>query len=246
MASKLTSSSLTSYASNASPTFTGTVKTNEIDTVSPNNAVNVLSNLNVYGELRVDTIGNYDSLPSSISFVTPCVIGAALSNQPLTVNGTLIAKNVTISDTLSCNALSVTGFIPAKPYVSGRVATTGGTPSSVSGSLLTIGTPGTTVFNNYGFITPVLSRGTAGAVNSFIYTFTWTGAHPLGTNYAVFAQFQTGSSGSSSQAQSLQPTGIITTNVTSSTSFNVWIRTPLDATYNNVLVDGTFYVHTVP
>ena len=70
------------------------VKTNEIDTVSPNNAVNVLSNLNVYGELRVDTIGNYDSLPGSISFVNPCVIGTALSNQPLTVNGTLIAKTL--------------------------------------------------------------------------------------------------------------------------------------------------------
>ena len=155
-------------------------------------------------------------------------------------------KNVTISETLSCNALSVTGFIPAKPYVSGRVATTGGTPSSVSGSILTIGTAGTTSTTNYGFITPVLSRGTAGATNAFIYALTWTGAHPLGTNYAVYAQFHTGPTGSSSQAQSLQPTGKITTNVTSSTSFNVWIRTPLNETYNNVLVDGTFYVHTVP
>jgi hypothetical protein len=154
--------------------------------------------------------------------------------------------NPTFTGTLTCSNLTVNGFIAAKPYVSLRVATSGGTPSSVSGSTLTIGTAGTTTLTNNGFITPVLSRGTAGATNAFIYTFTFATPHPLGTNYAVFAQFATGATGSSSQAQSLQPTGVITTNVTSSTTFNVWIRTPLDATYNNVLVDGTFYVHTVP
>ena len=122
------------------------------------------------------------------------------------------------------------------------MTTSGGTPTTLNAhNAQVIGTPGTSTVASYGYSTTVsLAHGTAGAANAFIYTFTWTGAHPLGTNYSVFAQFQTGATATS------LPLGVITTNVTSSTSFNVWIRTSLNTTFNNVLVDGTFYVYTVP
>ncbi len=66
-------------------TANGIIKTNDIEAISPNNAVNIKNNLNVYGDIRVDTIGNYDSTPSTISFISPCIIGTELSNQPLSV-----------------------------------------------------------------------------------------------------------------------------------------------------------------
>ena len=123
-----------------------------------------------------------------------------------------------------------------------RVVTGGGTPTTISATtgLPVIGTPGFSVINQYGFITNVtLARGSAGATNAFIYTFTWPTPHPLGINFIVNAVFRTGGSADP------QPIGVITTNVTSSTSFNVWIRTTLGTT-PNMFADGSFYVYTVP
>ena len=187
------------------------------------NDVTVDCDLALGATLLVDTINT--SLADQITVQDNVVIGSTATNKNLTLNGNL----------------SITGSISAKPYVSLRVVTAGGTASTnPSGSTLTIGTPGTTSLVNSGYNTTVaVTRGTAGAANAFIYTFTWTGAHPLGASYAVFAQLQTGSTSSST------PIGVITTNTTSSTSFNVWIRATV-GTVANVLVDGTFYVHTVP
>jgi hypothetical protein len=135
--------------------------------------------------------------------------------------------------------LSLTGFLSAKPYISLRVATTGGTASTVSGSTVTIGTPGTVTLTQLGYnTTSVCTRGTAGSTNYFLYTFTWTGAHPLGSNYVPNVIYQTGATSSA------QPLGVITTNVTS-TSITVWLRATV-GTVSNVLQDGTFYVYTVP
>ena len=57
--------------------------------------------------------------------------------------------------------------------------------------------------------------------------------HPAGSNYMVFAQARTGSSGTAAF--------MCTTNVTGSTSLNVWCRS-----YANALQDGDFFVFTVP
>ena len=196
-----------------------------VDTITKRlaNEVTVDCDLAVGATLLVDTINT--SLADQITVQDNVVIGSTATNKNLTLNGNL----------------SITGSISAKPYVSLRVITSGGTASTnPSGSTLTIGTPGTTSLVNNGYNTTVsLARGTAGATDAFVYTFTWTGAHSLGNNYAVAVIFRTGSTSDSA------PVGVITTNVTSSTSFNVWIRATV-GTVANVLVNGSFYVYTVP
>jgi hypothetical protein len=157
------------------------------------------------------------------------------SGQTQLYNSLDVTGNTTIGGNLT-----LTGYLAAKPFVSLRVATGAGTATTISAGLPVIGTPGFSILTQYGYIQNVsLARGTAGATNAFIYTFTWTTPHPLGINFIVNAVFRTGGSADS------QPIGVITTNVTSSTSFNVWIRTTLGTT-PNMFVDGTFYVYTVP
>ena len=159
------------------------------------------------------------------------------SGQTQLYNSLDVTGNTTIGGNLT-----LTGYLAAKPFVSLRVVTGGGTATTISAStgLPVIGTPGLSVINQYGYIQNAsLARGTAGATNAFIYTFTWPTPHPLGINFIVNAVFRTGSS------TDPQPIGVITTNVTSSTSFNVWFRTTLGTT-TNMFVDGTFYVYTVP
>ncbi len=84
-----------------------------------------------------------------------------------------------------------------------------------------------------------LAHGTVGDTNDLVYTFTWTGAHPLGTNYVVGAHFQTGGTAAAA------PIGVVSTNVTSSISFAVWIR-PSISSVSNVLVDDIVYVYAMP
>jgi hypothetical protein len=161
------------------------------------------------------------------------------SGQTQLYNSLDVTGNTTIGGNLT-----LTGYLAAKPFVSLRVATGAGTATTISAGLPVIGTPGFSILTQYGYIQNVsLARGTAGATNAFIYTFTWTTPHPLGVNFIVNAVFRTGGSAD------FQPIGVITTNVTSSTSFNVWIRTTLGSglgTTPNMFVDGTFYVYTVP
>ncbi len=104
-----------------------------------------------------------------------------------------------------------------------------------------IGTRGTATLANFSYnATVAITRGTATTSKAFIYTGTWTGAHPLGSSYAVFDQVQT------STRATYVTLGIITRNVTCSTSLNVWVRTTTVGANASVLVDGHFYVHTVP
>ena len=159
------------------------------------------------------------------------------------VSGTLYSAGpVTCNQTLSVGGnLTVTGYLSARPYISLRVATTGGTPSTVSGSpaTVTLGTPGTVTLTHLGTnTTTVCTRGTPGNTNYFLYTFTWTGAHPLGANFVPNVIYQTGATASA------QPLGVIAANVTS-TSITVWLRATVGKV-SNVLQDGTFYVYTVP
>jgi hypothetical protein len=184
--------------------------------------------------------------PSAASGVEIRSVGNAIlakvfdSGQTQLYNSLDVTGNTTIGGNLT-----LTGYLAAKPFVSLRVITGGGTPSTVNTSGVTIiGTPGASLVTPYGYNSNVtIARGTAGATNAFIYTFTWTTPHPLGINYIVNAVFRTGSS------TDPQPAGVITTNVTSSTSFNVWIRTTVGTTFPgtpNVFADRTFYVYTVP
>ena len=145
-----------------------------------------------------------------------------------------------LGDLSVTGSLTVSGPLTVKPYISLRVSTTGGTLSTVSGSTTTLGTPGTVSLTHLGFnTTTVCTRGTPGNTNYFLYTFTWTGAHPLGGNFAVGATYNTGSTGAT------QPIGIITANASNSTQITLWIRTTIGAV-TNVLMDGNFYVYSIP
>ena len=156
----------------------------------------------------------------------------------LSIDSTAILSIGAIDASSNCTIggnLTVNGFIAAKPYASLRVATAGGTPSTGT-TVGAIGKLGTVSLFQYGFLTNVsLSRGTAATTNLFLYSFTLPTAHPLGTNYIVNGGFRTGSSLDAS------PNAFLTFNVTSSTTFAVWIRSS-----TGILMDGNFYVYTVP
>jgi hypothetical protein len=168
-------------------------------------------------------------------------------SAPVEATGLYVSNNAVVNRNLTVvGNLALTGYLSAKPFVSLRVATGAGTATTLSATtgLPVIGTPGLGTLTQYGYVQNVsLARGNAGATNAFIYAFSWPTPHPLGTNYVVNAGFRT--SGSSD----LQPIGVITTNVTSSTTFALWIRTTLGSglgTTQNMFVDGNFYVYTVP
>ena len=161
------------------------------------------------------------TVPHSISILSNSTRDVII-NTPLIVN-----NNVTIS-----------GFLAAKPYISLKVTTSGGTPSTgitVYPAPTTIGTPGTATFVNIGYQTNVtLARGTPNATNWFLYTFSWTTPHPLGLNYSVGCTFQSGSTSTAS------PNAFFTANATA-TSITVWIRS-----VDNIVRDGNFYVYSIP
>jgi hypothetical protein len=156
--------------------------------------------------------------------------------SPLNIKSlsTVIDNGVTIGGNLT-----VSGFTNTKPYASLRVTTTGGgtfaTPSTGT-TVETIGTPGAVTLVQYGFLTNVsVARGSTGTTNLFLYSFTLPTAHPLGTNYIVNGGFYTAGS------LALSPNAFLTFNVASSTNFSVWVRSS-----TGILMDGNFYVYTVP
>ena len=196
-----------------------------------------LGNVNVNGILKAPQIR-----------VTGTDDGVTIQNT----DGTEVAKfhndfrcrmngNTSVLGDLSVTgSLTASGPLTVKPYISLCVSNTGGTLSTVSGSTTTLGTPGTVSLTHLGFNqTAVCTRGTPGNTNYFLYTFTWTGAHPQGSNFAVGATYNTGSTGAT------QPIGIITANATNSTQITLWIRTTI-GTVTNVLMDGNFYVYSIP
>jgi hypothetical protein len=145
-------------------------------------------------------------------------------------------RGVTIkTPTIIDSNLTVNGFISAKPYVSLKITTSGGTPSTLLNGVTTIGTPGASVGITCGYTSAVtLARGTPGATNAFLYTITWTTAHPLGSNYVVMCNFQGGSTTNSS------PNGFFRANGTSN-SITVWVRTS-----DGIIKDENLYVYSVP
>jgi hypothetical protein len=107
--------------------------------------------------------------------------------------------------------------------------------------LITTSTSGAVSFTNFGYITPTsISR--AGH-NNKAYTIAFP-AHPNGNNFAVIATAYTSGSSSWDGTNDF----ILTTKVESGgTGMSVWCRRP-GLAYNatNGLVDGSFYVYTVP
>ena len=134
--------------------------------------------------------------------------------------------------------LTVSGFTSAKPFASLRVITSTALPAvaSTGTTAALIGTPGTVSLTQYGFLTNVsCSRGVPATANLFLYSFTMPTAHPLGVNYIVSGCFQTGATSSPS------PNAFLSFNVSSATQFSVWVRSS-----TNILLDGSFFVYTVP
>ena len=182
--------------------------------------------------------------PENDTFVSPlkCIFNLATSKNDLPIDSTAnLAKGsiYTVGNSTIGGNLTVNCFIAAKPYVSFKVSTTGGVPSTVSGSTVTTRSPGTVTITNFGINASVVCTcGTFGASNSFLHTFTWTGAHQLGANFGANVFYYTTSTSST------QPVGVITTG-TSATSIGVWLRTTV-GTVSNVIQDGSFYVYSVP
>ena len=107
------------------------------------------------------------------------------SGQTQLYNSLDVTGNTTIGGNLT-----LTGYLAAKPFVSLRVITGGGTPSTAT----VIGTPGASAVVQYGFISNVaVTRGTVGGANAFLYTFIWATPHPLRTSYVPNAIYRTGS-----------------------------------------------------
>ena len=140
--------------------------------------------------------------------------GAFTSTGLANLNGgAYCAGDLTVTVSLTVAGLTV------RPYISLKATTYGGTPSSIVNSAVSLGTPGTVTMTQMCLNTsPVCTRGIPGKSNYLLYTFTWTGAHPLGANFVAHATFQTGGTPSSPPN-----TPLIITNVTS-TSIAVWIR----------------------
>ena len=93
--------------------------------------------------------------PKNDTFVSPlkCIFNLATSKNELSIDSTAILSIGAIDASSNCTIggnLTVGGFLVAKPYVSLRVGTSGGTPSTGT-STVTIGTPGTASFTQYGF-----------------------------------------------------------------------------------------------
>ena len=155
--------------------------------------------------MGIDTNTMWSSIPTS----TNQFRWYAGQTPVATLSGT---GNLDVTGTLTAGGVSVQN----KPYVAVRVAA----------NVILSG-------NNNGQIATANMSLQAGRASGQIYTFTFSPAHPDGTNYMVMATANTGATSSSFY--------VCTTKVESSTSFSVWCRNA-----SNTIVDGDFFVMTVP
>ena len=88
-----------------------------------------------------------------------------------------------------------------------------------------------TVTTNFGQASSITITRPNGANGLYLVTF--SPAHPNGSAYGVLATPFTGSSGNSSRSA--------TASVTSSSTFQVWIRH-----YDNTIIDSRFFAFTAP
>ena len=196
---------------------TGTTSINILD----NSDVEILSPLKIKSLSTIIDNGLSIGTAQSIN-----AFGLTVANSAIVNNNLIVTNNLTVNGSLTVN-----GFNVIKPYISLRITTSGGVASTTT----VIGTTGTTTVANYGYTSSVTTtRGTVGATNAFLYTFSWTTAHPLGANYAVMCNFQ------GSSTTNLSPNGFFRATGTSN-SISVWVRTS-----DGIIKDENFYVYSVP
>ena len=124
--------------------------------------------------------------------------------------------NVDGSLTVAAN-LTVTGFYPVKPWIALYVQ-----GNAISTAI------------NVGFLAPSAFTMTR---PSSAYTFTFTTPHPNGNNFQIFATARTNGGASAFFVCTVK----VETDSTAGTKFTVWCRNAA-----NAIVDGDFYVHTIP
>jgi len=196
-------------------TLYGNLTVGKIFNITGNTQVTVDSQLAVNNDLLVDTIRANNPTTALVTFVDQCAIGTTASNKPLTVNGSLTAKAALVQNDLSVSGnLSVTGFYPHKPYVAFYFT---------GGQISTSNVPG---------FVPRANITMDPRNNNELYAFTFSPAHPNGTNYMVMVTARTGSSSTYFYC---------TANATANNRFLVWCRTS-----PNALVNGEYYVQTIP
>ena len=116
------------------------------------------------------------------------------------------------------NNLTVSGFYPIKPWVALYVA---------SNAIQTATAVGHVAPSNF-----TLTHATNG-----LYSFTFTPAHPNGNNFQIFVTSRT----SGTATAFCVCTAKVETDSTAGTKFTVWCRNA-----SNAIIDGDFWVHTVP
>jgi len=173
--------------------------------------------------VTVDTLTHNNNTADELT-----VIGDLAVSEDLVVDSikTNYANELTIKDNMviGSNALnnnltvygnlSISGFYPHKPYVAFYF-----TAGAISSS------------NVPGFV-PRVNITMDPRNNNELYAFTFSPAHPNGTNYMVMVTARTGSSSTYFYC---------TANATANNRFLVWCRTS-----PNALVNGEYYVQTIP
>ena len=125
--------------------------------------------------------------------------------------------NFSCNGGVTCSSLTVTGFNPVKPWVALYVA----------GNAISTST-------NVGFLAPSAFTMTRTGGN---YGFTFANPHPNGNNFQIFATPRT----QGGSTNFFVCTAKVETDTTAGTKFSVWCRNA-----SNSIIDGDFWVHTVP
>ena len=268
LALKANTTALASYATLASPTFTGTVVAPLLTTGRITAAAGTREGGSAWtGIIAMNTAGQeifYTDNTRNINFKNNVVVDGVLApNSIECTNGAFLYSTLLVNGILTCGDikstgtpgvkilksdggiavkifdagvtqfysnvtadanvsvggnLTVSGFYPIKPYVACFVG---------SGAISTSNAPG--------FLSPssvTLTHATGG-----LYSFVFTPAHPNGNNYMVFATPRT----SSTTTAFFTCTVKVETPATAGTQFTVWCRNAA-----NTIVDGDFFVYTLP
>ena len=137
---------------------------------------------------------------------------------PIEATGLYVSNNAVINRNLTVvGNLTVSGFYPIKPYAALYVV----------GNAIATSTA-------VGFLAPSAFTMTRTGGN---YGFTFATPHPNGNNFQIFATPRT----AGGTTPFFTCTAKVETDTTAGTKFSVWCRNA-----SNAIIDGDFWVHTVP
>jgi hypothetical protein len=137
---------------------------------------------------------------------------------PVEATGLYVSNNAVINRNLTVvGNLTVSGFYPIKPYAALYVV---GNAISTSTAV--------------GFLAPSAFTMTRTGGN---YGFTFATPHPNGNNFQIFATPRT----AGGTTPFFTCTAKVETDTTAGTKFSVWCRNA-----SNAIIDGDFWVHTIP